>query len=207
MYGSRRLSHRYGRCVADNKQTKTIGEHLVAAELARRGWAPALTRDGIERTDILAVHTSGERRLVEIQVKTATTPNWDKANWPLGLKSQQPSAHDREYYVFVAVPHDVEVAPRLFVVPRAHVAAAAWISHQDWLTEEGIPAGQRNASAASARVNLWVFENYENRWDLLFADETDAEVLLPPHYRNLALGTRVGLPDGHRWAGASLPVW
>src|SRR3954451_24010296 len=37
---------RYGRRVVDTKQTKTIGEHHVAAELARRGWAPALTRDG-----------------------------------------------------------------------------------------------------------------------------------------------------------------
>jgi hypothetical protein len=40
--------------VADTKQTKTIGEHHVASELARRGWAPAMTRDGIERTDIVA---------------------------------------------------------------------------------------------------------------------------------------------------------
>jgi hypothetical protein len=48
----------------DTKQTKTIGEHHVASELARRGWAPALTRDGLERTDILAVLTEGlSRRL------------------------------------------------------------------------------------------------------------------------------------------------
>lgn len=45
--------------MADTKQTKTVGEHHVAAELARRGWAPALTRDGVERTDILAVDTLG----------------------------------------------------------------------------------------------------------------------------------------------------
>lgn len=44
---------------------------------------------------------------------------------------------------------------------------------------------------------LWVFENYENRWDLLFTDESDADVLLPPHYRDLAMGERVGLPDAH----------
>jgi len=55
--------------VADTKQTKTIGEHHVASELARRGWAPALTRDGLERTDILAVHTKpASRRMVEVQV-------------------------------------------------------------------------------------------------------------------------------------------
>ncbi|MFF7291654.1 hypothetical protein ACFY9N_03890 [Microbacterium sp. NPDC008134] len=193
--------------MADNKQTKTIGEHLVAAEIARRGWAPALTRDGIERTDILAVHTGGERRMVEIQVKTARVTDWDRANWPLGLKNQVPSAHDREYYVFVGVPQDEDAAPRLFIVPRAHVAAAAWISHQDWRTEEGVPAGTRNAGPEMARVNMWVFENYENRWDLLFQDETDADVLLPPRYRDLAAGERVGLPADHRWQEGNLPNW
>ena len=57
--------------MADTKQTKTIDEHHVAAELARRGWAPALTRDGLERTDILAAHADGtDRRQIEVQVKT-----------------------------------------------------------------------------------------------------------------------------------------
>lgn len=54
---------------------------------------------------------------------------------------------------------------------------------------------------------MWVFENYENRWDMLSTDETDAEVLLPPHYRDLAVGERVGLPMGHRWLGETLPAW
>jgi hypothetical protein len=39
----------------DTKMIKTVGEHWVCATLARYGWAPALTRDGLERTDILAV--------------------------------------------------------------------------------------------------------------------------------------------------------
>ncbi|WP_394163475.1 PDDEXK family nuclease [Galactobacter valiniphilus] len=56
--------------MADNKQIKTIGEHWVASELARRGWSPALTRDGLERTDILAVNDSGD--VIEVQVKTAS---------------------------------------------------------------------------------------------------------------------------------------
>ena len=68
----------------DLKLVKSIGEHHVAAELARRGWAPALTRDGLERTDLLAVHTEGaDRRLVEIQVKTARGTHWDSISWPL----------------------------------------------------------------------------------------------------------------------------
>jgi hypothetical protein len=57
----------------DTKMTKTVGEHWVCATLARYGRAPALTRDGLARTDILAVGTLlASRPTVEIQVKTAS---------------------------------------------------------------------------------------------------------------------------------------
>lgn len=193
--------------MADTKQTKTIGEHHAAAELARRNWAPALTRDGLERTDILAVHADPEnRRMVEIQVKTARAPKWKSISWPLGSKEQGPSQHEREYFVLVAVLPDLALAPRDFVVPRSHVAAAAWIAHMSWLTEPGIEPGKRNASAERARVSLSTFERYENRWDLLLMDEPVAPVLLPERYRELAKEDRVGLPEGHAWRTA-LPTW
>jgi hypothetical protein len=37
--------------MTDRKMTKTVGEHWVCATLARHGWAPALTRDGLERVN------------------------------------------------------------------------------------------------------------------------------------------------------------
>lgn len=43
--------------MVDTKMVKTVGEHWVCATLARRNWAPALTRDAIARTDIPAVGT------------------------------------------------------------------------------------------------------------------------------------------------------
>lgn len=191
----------------DTKQTKTIGEHHVAAELARRDWAPALTRDGLERTDILAVLTKSQnRRMVEIQVKAARGPAWDSISWPLGTKSQRPSLHDREYFVMVAVPQDLIRPPRNFVVPRSHVAAAAWISHTDWRTEPGIAPGKRNAPVDRSRVYLPTFARYEDRWDLLLLDEPQAPVLLPERLRGLAGDDRVGLPTDHPWRIA-LPEW
>ncbi|MCI9889426.1 hypothetical protein JT358_13300 [Micrococcales bacterium 31B] len=193
--------------MADTKQTKTIGEHHVAAELARRGWAPAMTRDGLERTDILAVLSDPQnRRLVEIQVKTARGANWHKLNWPLGKKSQAPSQHQREYFVMVAVPLDLTVSLRCFVVPRTHIAAAAWIGHMAWLTEPGVESGKRNAPVEQSRVPLASLVQYENRWDLLLQDEAEAPVLLPAHYRDLAQDPRVGLPEGHAWQ-SELPLW
>lgn len=193
--------------MVDTKQTKTVGEHHVASELARRGWAPALTRDGLERTDILAVDTVGaQRRQIEIQVKTARGSRMDRVSWPLGAKTQTPSAHEREYFVLVAVPDDDSAVLRDFVVPRSHVAAAAWISHMNWLTEPGVAAGQRNAPVDRARVPLPIFEQYENRWDLLHVDESEAPVLLPAIYREYALDARVGLPEAHAWH-VELPTW
>lgn len=191
----------------DTKQTKTIGEHHVAAEMARRGWAPALTRDGLERTDILAVMTEGDgRRLVEIQVKAARGNRMDSVSWPLGLKSQEPSHHEREYFVMVAIPLDLLLPPRSFVLPRMHVAAAAWISHESWRTDPSVPPGKRNAAVDRARVLLPVFKNYEDRWDLLNVNQSEIPVLLPRLFREYALENRVGLPPDHEWR-KKLPVW
>lgn len=191
----------------DTKQTKTIGEHHVAAELARRGWAPALTRDGLERTDILAVLADGsDRRLVEIQVKAARGARMNAISWPLGSKSQTASLHEREYFVMVAVPHDLKQPPRNFVVPRSHVAAAAWISHMNWLTDPAAATGKRNAPVERSRVLLPIFARYEDRWDLLEVDQSDTPVLLPPSYRDLALTDRVGLPPDHEWI-QEIPSW
>lgn len=193
--------------MVDTKLTKSIGEHHVAAVLARRGWAPALTRDGLERTDILAVQSNGAgRRMVEVQVKTARAASWESTNWQLGTKSQVRSLHERELFVLVAVPNDDAVAPRSFVVPRSHVAAAAWIQHMDWLTDPRVETGRRTTPIDRARVYLPTFAAYEDRWDLLLIDESEAAVLLPRRIRELAQEVRVGLPVDHPWHTV-LPEW
>lgn len=164
--------------MADTKQTKTIGEHHVCAVLARQGWAPALTRDGLERTDILAVQTHGERPMIEVQVKSARG-RAPKCNWMLGIKSQQPAVSDREWSVLVAIDPDPSAPLRSFVVPRVHVAAAAWISHVDWLTDPATPAGKRKAQVEKSRVLLPILAAYEDRWDLLPTPTSKVSVLLP----------------------------
>ncbi|HEX4443805.1 MAG TPA: hypothetical protein VHZ81_09560 [Galbitalea sp.] len=192
--------------MADTKQTKTIGEHAVAAELARRGWAPALTRDGLERTDILAVKLTGNRTMVEVQVKAARGRG-PRLSWPLGEKSQQPALHPREWFVMVAIDELVTEPMRFFVVPRDHVAAAAWIEHMHWLTEPGIAPGVRNVGPERSRVTLPTFAGYEDAWSTL-AEPTDrVSVLLPAKFHAYAEDTaRVGLPPNHPWKTA-LPSW
>lgn len=191
--------------MADTKQTKSIGEHWAASELARRGWAPAFTRDGLARTDILAVHDSPERPMIEVQVK-ASIGDPSKISWQLNEKAQLPPASDREWFVLCAIDRDLDQPVLGCVVPRAHVAAAAWIAHMDWLTDPDAPTGKRNAPVARSRVSVWDFKAYEGRWDLLNESAYAAPVLLPQHFRDLASEPRVGLPPNHPWM-RGLPVW
>lgn len=57
---------------SDTKLITAAGEHYACAELARRRWAPSLTREGLTRTDILAVHTGDERVMIEVRVSRHT---------------------------------------------------------------------------------------------------------------------------------------
>jgi len=110
-----------------------------------------------------------------------------------------PSVADNEWFVLVAIPKDTTLPPRGFIAPRDHVAAAAWISHMAWLTEPGVPNGQRNAGVERARVKGEVFAGYEGRWNQLMTPTTEVPILLPPNYHRLALAPRVGLPPNHPW--------
>lgn len=191
--------------MADTKMVKTIGEHWVCATIARYGWAPALTRDGLERTDILAVSTDrAGRPTVEIQVKTATDRG-ESTNWLVGAKAQLPAESEGEWFVFVILP-ELPRAPRAFVVPRDHVSAAAWIGWRDWFTDPGVPKGTRNTPLSMARVYQSTWLAYEDRWDLLGIPTAEIPVLLPSSYWLLTQEERVGLPEGHPWKNA-LPRW
>jgi len=187
-----------------NKQmVKLAGEHWTCSAMAQHQWAVALTRDGLERADILAVHSTAGT-MVEVQVKaTSARP---VGNWLLGLKAQQPARTKHEWFVLIVLGADPTDVPRAYVVPRDHVAAAAWISHQDWLTEPDVKPGTRNTGLDRARVKETVFEAYRNRWDLMEHPTPNAPVLLPTTFRDLAEGPRVGLPSGHPWATA-FPSW
>ena len=191
--------------MVDRKMTKTVGEHWVCATLARYNWAPALTRDGIARTDILAVGTDLARRpTVEIQVKTASVSG-NRTSWQLGGVTQLIAASEHEWFVLVLLPK-FPLAPRGFVVPRDHVSAATWIARQNWRTDPSAPEGKRNAGLSQARIELIIWQGYEDRWDLLGTLTSEVGVLLPGWLRQRAQEKRVGLPPGHPWNKA-LPQW
>jgi hypothetical protein len=172
----------------DNKLTKSAGEHFVCSELARRGWAGSLTRDGLERTDILAIHPDSGR-MVALQVKAALP----KPSWLVGVKGMQPSRQPNEYFTFVHLGL-VEERPSVWVVPRDHLAAVAWVGFHAWRYAPE-HEGNRHADVSAARVAPSDFERYENRWDLLGQPTDQAPVLLPEWV--LADIPAWGLPNGH----------
>lgn len=191
--------------MVDTKMTKSAGEHWVCSVLSRLNWGAALTRDGLERTDILAVRADDSRTMIEVQVKSANgvTP---RTSWPVTPKAQLPAQTSREWFVFVALPQEPHEQPRSFVIPRNVVAAATWIVHQDWLTDPDAVQGKRNVGVDRARVSMWTWAGYEDQWGLLEDSAYDAPILLPPKLRELALDPRVGLPPDHPW-NDSLPFW
>jgi hypothetical protein len=189
--------------VADNKLVKSAGEHWVCGVLSRLGWAAALTRDGIARTDVLAAN-SATGQMIEVQVKTASFGT--RVSFMLGTKGCHPSRSDHEWYVLVALARQAWAPPRAFVVPRDHVAAATWIRHMEWQTNPTAPAGTRNTGINGARVDDWVFSRYEQRWDLLDRTTSAVPVMLPPRFEEWAVGNRVGLRADHPW-NRELPPW
>lgn len=193
---------------AEAKLVGAAGEHWVAAVLTSRGWSAALTRDGVSRSDVLAVESTGDagRRMIEVQVKTSRKTK--STSWLLGRKTQTPALSDREWFALVELPPLGEQGnpqlPRTFIVPRDHLAAATIAIHQAWLDAPG-KQQDRHASFDLARVRAdQAWAGYEDRWDLLSAPSTEAPVLLPPELRSVIEKSR--LPDGHPWR-TELPSW
>lgn len=107
------------------------------------------------------------------------------------MNSQKPALSDHEWYALVMLdPEKPTKAPRTFIIPRNHVAAAAWIGHRNWQNEPGVPAGRRSPGMEQARVGTDVVADYEDRWDLLGTDTAEVSIMLPPWYRELAADPR-----------------
>jgi hypothetical protein len=65
---------------------------------------------------------------------------------------------------------------------------------------------KRNAGMGKARIQLIIWQGYENCWDLLEKPTSEVPVRLPGWIRQQAQEPRVGLPAGHPWNEA-LPQW
>jgi hypothetical protein len=187
----------------DTKLTGAAGEHHVCSMLARYGWAASLTRDGLERTDVLAVH-SITRTMIEVQVKTLRAGG----SWLLGRKGTLPAVSDHEWFAFVRLG-DPPNPPESWLVPRNHVAAATWVGHMSWLLDPSAPQGKRNAGIESARMGEEVWAGYKDAWTDLGASTTDVAVRLPVWMKaKMSSGDIPPLPNDHPWLDPThVPAW
>lgn len=86
--------------MTDAKLVKSAGGGFVCAMLALHGCAASLTRDGMARTEVLAIDTAetGSRELIEVQVK-AYSP-MDRPSWPMGNLIGKHAKSDHEWVVW-----------------------------------------------------------------------------------------------------------
>ena len=171
--------------------TGSAGVFFVAGELARRDWVPSITPRGVEKTDILAQHST-EGLMVAIQVKTASAGY----NLRLGVKNEAPARDWNEWFVFVALG-EVAARPRFFIVPTNVVAAFLYVKHRVWLEGTKRDGSPRKDSAIRA-LSLGELAPYEGEWASLLKRADKAPIHLPDDVWERGTSD-IGWPPGHPW--------
>ena len=168
-----------------NKLTGQVAEHLVCAELGRRGFIATPFAGNVPTFDVVAVDEAC--RAVPIQVKATRGDNWptDARNWmrlDLDLASgiqryggpRQLDDADLIYVcVVLRVPSDVR-RDRFFILTKANVQAACVKSYTAWMEPKGWRR-PRNPASFDCRYAVGHIEQFENNWDLITHRLTPAE--------------------------------
>ena len=182
--------------MADTKLIKSRGEHWVCSLLAAHGWAPALTRDGLERTDILAAHPEA---LVPVAIQVKAASKGKARPWVLDGSAHHPAKGKHEWFVLVELADSPTGHSRCFVVPRDHVEGATWISHRAWALDPAATRA-RNTGPDQSRMFTDDFAGYEDRWELLKCPTNKVPVRLSKRLKDAA-ESYAGYPPGSPWNG------
>ncbi len=150
--------------------TKQLGEYLVAAELARRGFVATTFAGNVPDFDIVAVDSSG--RMFLVQVKTI-----QRGNWQLNAGAFLRIRLDGGVQEFVAVvPSPVGDLVYVFVKLGEHrdsdqFYAIQYSELQEWLRQQYFPDGAprtrpRNPSSFHWSISSNQLEPHRDRWEL-----------------------------------------
>lgn len=187
--------------MVDTKQTKSVGEFDACAQLAMRGWAPALTRDGLAYTDIIATSESlHDAPFLSIQVKTSRGKNF-----PINVVKIPVDTSNHDWFILTQWDQDTNTLEH-YIVPRNHVIAIVWAGHMRWLNDPNVPAGKRNAGVEAARIQATDFVGYHERWDLLEKPTDECPILAEHWIHEELLKPETALRPDHPWA-RDLPAW
>jgi hypothetical protein len=158
-----------------NKLAGQVGEHLVCAELGRRGYIATPFAGNVPAFDVLA--TDEHCRTVQIQVKASKGDSWpsDARDWmnleydPGERVQQYLGQHEIEHpdliYVCVAIAHPGGI-DRFFILTKREIqeaCSALYIARrekQNWRRP-------KNPGSFSCRYFTSDLEAFENRWELI----------------------------------------
>ena len=160
-----------------NKLTGQVAEHLVCAELGRRGYIATPFAGNVPTFDIVAVDAAC--RAVPVQVKATRGNNWptDARHWMhLDLDSdtgvQQyggPRPLDAPELIYVLVvlraPGDSR-RDQFYILTKADVQVACVAAYTAWMEPKGWRR-PRNQSSYECRYSIEHISQFENNWDLI----------------------------------------
>ena len=168
-----------------NKLTGQIAEHLVCAELGRRGFIATPFAGNVPTFDVVAVDATC--RTVPIQVKATRGNTWptDARSWmSLELDSETgvqhyggPRSLDAAQLVYVCVvlraPGDVR-RDQFFVLTQADVQTACIASYTAWMEPKGWRR-PRNQASYDCRYSVGQVVGFEDNWELITRSLTPLE--------------------------------
>ena len=152
-----------------NQLTKQVGEFLVAAELARRGWLAAVLSGNTPDYDLVA--TDGRGRSVPVQVKAITKGTWqfDAGRYveiEFDGKKQIPGRLKRlavNPVCVLVVVGEHGGADQFFVMPMRTLQRLIVNHHRSWLRSHGW-VRPKNPKSTHSALSVEQVEPYRDNW-------------------------------------------
>jgi hypothetical protein len=158
----------------DTQLLKQVGEYLVAAELARRGFLCATFAGNVRFYDIIASGPSGTH--VPVQVKASGSGNWqfDDARDFAEIRTlddntqdvghAKPQAYPGLVFVFVAVTS--YGADQFFIIDWDSLCSLV-ISHYKAHLEKHDGRRPKNPASYHAAISVAELSPFKDRWDII----------------------------------------
>jgi hypothetical protein len=152
-----------------NQLTKQVGEFLVAAELARRGWLAAVLSGNTPDFDLIATNVAGKS--VPVQVKTISGAGWqfDVARFvEVTFEGDRQIVGALKAYpanlvcVLVVVGADTG-NDRFYVLPMRKLQQRLADNHRAWLEKHG-GVRPKNPKSTHTALSITQVESFRDRW-------------------------------------------
>src|SRR5664280_145555 len=162
----------------NNKLAGQVGEHLVCAELGRRGLIATPFSGNVPAFDIVAANE--QCRTVPIQVKASRADNWP--NWALDWMeiSFDPKTKKQNFvgskeiensdlihvFVDIANPDDKANKDRFFILTKSQLQEVCIKHYSCWMDGIGWKR-PRSPESYDLRFSTADIEKYEDNWEVI----------------------------------------